>query len=285
MKRALWLGLFAGAALLARPAFSEDGKTDAAGDAKARHAALFEKLDTNHDGVLTPDEVPQEQRRLFQRLLRQAGRTNEDKLTRDQFIAALSDDRVPADGGDKAGPARSQQAGEPGAKGPGPEGGPPGMPGPRMLMGLALLHALDTNGDGQIDAKELAAAESSLRKLDKNGDGIISREELLEAARELRPGIAAGLAGAPGGGEFNADAAFKRMLALYDKNGDGKLQKDELPERLQARFEELDTNHDGFLDQSELKDVLRRFEARAAGLGEGAKGRPGATGTRGVGPQ
>jgi hypothetical protein len=45
-----------------------------------------------------------------------------------------------------------------------PEGGPPARMNP-------LFAALDTNGDGTVDAAELAAAPGSLKKLERNGDG------------------------------------------------------------------------------------------------------------------
>jgi len=41
-----------------------------------------------------------------------------------------------------------------------------------------LLVALDTDGDGELSAEEIANAATSLRKLDKNGDGKITRDEL-----------------------------------------------------------------------------------------------------------
>jgi hypothetical protein len=41
-----------------------------------------------------------------------------------------------------------------------------------------ILAALDTNGDGEISADELAAAPKSLIKLDTNGDGQLSADEV-----------------------------------------------------------------------------------------------------------
>lgn len=56
-----------------------------------------------------------------------------------------------------------------------------------------VMQALDTNGDGELSAEELAAAGQSLQKLDKNNDGKLSREEL----RPTPPGR--GGPGGPGG--------------------------------------------------------------------------------------
>src|ERR1700676_1053437 len=50
-------------------------------------AALFDRLDTNHDGQLTADEIPAEKAGLFTRLLRLAGKPADGKLSRDEFVA------------------------------------------------------------------------------------------------------------------------------------------------------------------------------------------------------
>ena len=50
--------------------------------------------------------------------------------------------------------------------------------------------SLDANGDGVIDAEEIANAPAALRKLDKDGDGKLTPDEYREPGA---PG------GAPGG--------------------------------------------------------------------------------------
>lgn len=42
-----------------------------------------------------------------------------------------------------------------------------------------VVNALDTNGDGIVDAKEIAHAAAALRKLDRNGDGKLAEDELM----------------------------------------------------------------------------------------------------------
>ena len=150
-------------------------------------------------------------------------------------------------------------------------------------MGMALFHALDTNGDGKLDAKEIAAAPEVLKKL-ANSNGEITREELMKSMPGALAGggggfsaggFGGGLAGGAGQGELNPDAIVKRFIQKFDKNGDGKLQKDELPPALQQRFDELDTNHDGALDESELKAILPRLMRRLQEeRGQGGAGGP-----------
>lgn len=61
------------------------------------------------------------------------------------------------------------------------EKGPPqnGDRPPRPMS--PIVQALDTDGDGELSAEEIAHAAASLKKLDKNGDGKLSHEELRPA--------------------------------------------------------------------------------------------------------
>ncbi|MGV3533682.1 MAG: EF-hand domain-containing protein [Chthoniobacteraceae bacterium] len=49
-----------------------------------------------------------------------------------------------------------------------------------------VVAALDTNKDGDIDEKELAAAATALKALDKNSDGKLTRDEIAPPRREGR---------------------------------------------------------------------------------------------------
>ena len=56
-----------------------------------------------------------------------------------------------------------------------------GGPGGRKPPEMPIIKALDTNGDGVIDATEIANASAALKKLDKNGDGKLTRDETMPA--------------------------------------------------------------------------------------------------------
>src|ERR1022692_3313439 len=59
------------------------------------------------------------------------------------------------------------------------DGGPPGGPGMRPHHPPpAFMKALDANGDGVIDADEIANATTALKALDTNGDGKLTFDEL-----------------------------------------------------------------------------------------------------------
>lgn len=78
--------------------------------------------------------------------------------------------------------------------GGGRQGGPAGNGGPGGRPVPLIVQALDANGDGIIDAEEMANAPEVLKKLDKNGDGKLTRDEYLGG----RPG--GGGPGGPGAG-------------------------------------------------------------------------------------
>jgi Ca2+-binding EF-hand superfamily protein len=148
-----------------------------------------------------------------------------------------------------------------------PEGG--------MVRMNPLFAALDTNGDGVIDAEELAAATASLQKLDRNHDGKLTEDEVRPAFGGRGPGGPGGpgMRGGPGGpGGMSVDDIVARMMQ-FDKNADGKLSKDELPERMAGMMERGDVDKDGFLTRDELVKLAQAQAARGGPGGERGRGR------------
>jgi hypothetical protein len=203
------------------------------------------------------------------------------------IVATLSWLTAQAPGQQGQGPSRgpgpgrepaSQDPGRPprpGDDGPGdfpppPPFGPPPNP---------LFLAIDLDGDGELSAKEVAAASKSIAKLDRNKDGIISEDEVRPppppGRRRGRGGPAEGPdgppppgegppGGGPGGRGSDAQAMVDSVMR-FDKNGDGKVTAKELPERMARMLEQGDTNQDGALERSEIETLSRRPSPRRPG--------------------
>lgn len=221
-----------------------DGVTQLPDPARQMAEQMFRRWDANEDGRLSADEVPAERREQFRRMTERLDVVDEKGITLEQFA------RV----------AMGMMAG-------GPPGFGPGMP-PGMPM-MAVLRVLDGDGDGELSQEEIEGAAKSLATLDKNEDGKLSREELM-------PGFAGGFPGRPGGGrpegrpEGRPDARpgegrpgargeqLRARIKEWDKDGDGKINKEEAQGPLKERFDALDANSDGSLDEAEISAGMRR---------------------------
>jgi hypothetical protein len=120
-------------------------------------AAALMAFDTNKDGRLTKDEVPERLRGMFAR----ADENTDGVLTEDEIKKTAAAQPQPTAGGR-------------GREGEG-RGGPPRRD--------ALFTALDRNGDGALSADEIAAAPASLKTLDTDGDGGLALQEVFAAGR------------------------------------------------------------------------------------------------------
>lgn len=103
------------------------------------------------------------------------------------------------------------------------------------------MQRFDKNGDGKLQESE---APERMRpffaRLDTNGDGAIDAAE----AHAMR--------GGPDGRGSGAGDRWQRLLR-FDENDNGKIERSEAPQRLVGRFDDLDKNRDGALDEGELQ--------------------------------
>lgn len=122
--------------------------------------------------------------------------------------------------------------------------------------------AIDTNGDGTLNAAELGVQESKVQqarlgqlrknyeagftKLDTNKDGQLSKTEFMVAAPS-KP------ATPPNGAQ---------VLAQLDKNKDGKASADEYRAPMLARFDALDGNKDGTISAAERQAAQAKATKR-----------------------
>jgi hypothetical protein len=115
------------------------------GGGRGRHRPppplIIGALDANHDGIIDSNEIANASAALLK-----LDKNGDGQLTAEEYL--------------------------------GPK--PPGAPtdDKRKPPAPPVVKALDANGDGVIDAGEIANASAALLKLDKNGDGQLTREEL-----------------------------------------------------------------------------------------------------------
>lgn len=211
---------------------------------------LFKQLDKNNDGKLVRSEVPEDQVRHFERLLRVGDADKNGELSKAEFDKATSDAQDEP---------RRPEAG-PG----GPNGGRPGFMDPKQAF-----ERMDQNKDGKLSRSELP--EFLRDRMGKIFDDLkkdeITLDEFTKGREKLGPPPDGGAR--PGAGGSPAEM-FKRM----DANNDGKVTLEEIPERarqfLGPIFERLGKKE---MTQDEFVRAAERFRPDGERRPEGA-GRP-----------
>jgi Ca2+-binding EF-hand superfamily protein len=232
---------------------------------RADFEALFDRTDANSDGKLTKTEIPEERQGMRAILERSGG----DSIDKEQFVRGMLA-MMQQFGGQPPRPegAPRPEAGRPDS--PRPEGspprrpdGPPGGPPP----GGAIFGALDADRNGELSTAEIVAAGTNLLKLDRNNDGKLTRDEVFTGGPPggmpgRRGGDAPGTPpgrnrpGQRGFGGQNPEELMQRLKAA-DANNDGKLSKDEAPDFIKERFDRIDNNSDGVIDEAEMRQMAR----------------------------
>jgi Ca2+-binding EF-hand superfamily protein len=208
--------------------------------------ALFEKLDTNKDGVLTASEIPQEHQKFFERLLR-IGDTNKDgKLSREEFDAAMGKDETPGIDISKT-PGIDAGSGPPRAK----------------VDPQQIFRALDKNKDGKLTRDEAKGRPRIQALFDRLGKDELTLDDLKSALqggggkqagkKAQKKGLARTMAEKKNE-TAEASSQLPAFAKLLDTNHDGRLSREELSKAAEL-FDRLDRNHDGFLDAKELNEM------------------------------
>lgn len=232
--------------------------------------SLFAKLDADGDGQLAAEEVGDDHRLLFKRLVRTGDEDGDGQLTEEEFALAIQPVRAEKPTVEKQGSR---------------------LPGADAL--LVLLAKMDANGDQQLDADEIPADyrrpfQQMLTAADGNKDGRLDRREIAQAsprltavanlaARRLGLNLEMELKSLPeermasmeqmDGYPKPAELAIERLLKQFDRDGDGAISPREAPPRLKQNFDRADANGNRRLEGKELAKVAERM-ARMAPFAE-----------------
>ena len=118
---------------------------------------------------------------------------------------------------------------------------------PSSQMLVDLWKTADTNHDGKVARAEWEAAlKARFASFDKNHDGKLSSDEVTNM-------LAA--SGAP------SSMTTADYIKRVDTDGDGMISEKEYVDRLMARFDAWDLNHDGVLTADEQSAEINRMEA------------------------
>lgn len=115
-------------------------------------------------------------------------------------------------------------------------------------QGKRGIAAADTDGDGRLSRAEAAAhprMAEHFDAMDANSDGFVARDEMRAHFERVRPQMQA-----------EREKRSQERFAAADLNGDDKLSRAEIEQkmpRLSARFDQRDTDKDGFLSREDLQ--------------------------------
>ncbi len=258
-------------------------------------AAMFRQLDTNGDGKLTAQEVPEQRRRMVAAILERSGKGQDGSLTQEEFQKAVEQfsrqqNGRPSGNGQPAGNGDARRSNSDRPKQGDDVMRRPGQSDRPSNGGPAFLRILDINKDGRLSRDELAKAVTLIDRLDQNRDGSLDGRELFgpppgngqssmdrarqsgntkQSDRPRRPESEDAPNGKsreqkrsdsddPNRERRTENASLEQNFGRMDRDKDGAISKDEAPDRLKQNFDRVDSNKDGKVTFDELRRIFDR---------------------------
>lgn len=135
-------------------------------EVKAGVDKIFDQIDTNHDGELTPGEV-----RAYRQERIKEWKAAHAKANDDQGNNQAQNDQAKGD------QAQNDNKGDNGPRHHGPHGR--FMHEAGLMRGMMLFHRIDKDENGQISKQEAEdAASKFFDRMDRNHDGVISLDDM-----------------------------------------------------------------------------------------------------------
>lgn len=231
---------------------------DADRESETPDIKIYEQLDKNGDGKLEADEIPEDKKRFFDQLVRDADSDKDGVLTKSEYQTPSKEKSVTL-----------------------PEG--PGKGGrPQRDFG-ELFKRADKNGDGKLSLDEIPEKMATRLKplMDKAGKDEVSLEDL-EKLMNRRPGgqgAGKGPKGSPPPGGRGGPPDIEQIFDTADKDGDGKIYLKDVTDRgrmfLERAYDELGKDPDEAITLDELKEAMPpRPNGPPGGPQGGRPGRP-----------
>jgi len=124
-----------------------------------------------------------------------------------------------------------------------------------------MFERLDANGDGAVDAGEIASArERMFARIDANGDGLLTADERAAARDQFRQRVAERISQRIRAGGRLAEQREAR-LAAADLNGDGALSRSEFLGADMPFLAQADADGDGRVTAAEWQAAAARIGA------------------------
>lgn len=243
---------------------------------------MFGRLDTNSDGKLTIDEVPEQGRRIVAGILERSGKGRDGSLSKKEFQSAIERFNRERNGQNSVG--RNNQP----AKRDGEMKRPQQSDRPQN-SGPAFFRILDVNRDGRLSHDELAKAVKLIDRLDQNRDGSLDGRELFgpppggqgstdrprqnatkkdsdrprrpqseESVRDKPKDRQRSSSDQPNRERRSTNVRLEETFDRMDRDEDGAISKDESPDRLKQNFDRVDANKDGKITLEELHTIFGR---------------------------